>query len=104
MFEKGKLSNVEDLWKEFAISESTGKVVKLKSFNNFDNTIEALTTTALWIDSKPSKGLCNFWLTQPDCEILAIVDSKLANNIKEKLKINYLYNNMVMELIRGLIN
>lgn len=104
MFDKGKLSNVEDLWKEFATSESTGKVVKLKSFNNFDNTIEALSATALWIDSKPSKGLCNFWRTQSDCEILAIVDSKLENNIKEKLKINYLYNNMVMELIRGLIN
>ncbi|KAM0937090.1 hypothetical protein DsansV1_C26g0195501 [Dioscorea sansibarensis] len=57
MLDKGKLSNVEDLWKEFATSELARKVVKLKAFNNFDNTTETLSAKILWIGSKLSKSL-----------------------------------------------
>ncbi|KAM0951089.1 putative Nop domain-containing protein [Dioscorea sansibarensis] len=104
VLDEGKLSNVEDLWKEFATSESARKVVKLKAFSKFENTTEALSAATLLIDSKPSKGLRKFLRTHCDGETLAVADSKLGNAIKEKLKIDCLHNHAVMELMRGLRN
>ncbi|XP_015892928.3 probable nucleolar protein 5-1 [Ziziphus jujuba] len=102
---EGKLSNVEDLWKEFSSSESARKVVKLKAFSKFENTSEALEAATLLIDSKPSKGLRKFLhLHCKDGEKLAVADSKLGNIIKEKLKIDCIHDNAVMELMRGVRN
>ncbi|MQL74137.1 hypothetical protein Taro_006493 [Colocasia esculenta] len=102
VLDEGKLSKVEDLWKEFATSESARQVVKLKAFSKFENTSEALSAATLLIDSKPSKALRKFLRTHCDGETLAVADSKLGNAIKEKLKIDCLHNNAVMELMRGL--
>ncbi|CAL9781141.1 unnamed protein product [Musa acuminata subsp. burmannicoides] len=104
VLDEGKLDKVEDLWKEFATSESARKIVKLKAFNKFENTSDALSAATLLIDSKPSKGLRKFLRTHCDGETLAVADSKLGNAIKEKLKIDCLHNNAVMELMRGLRN
>ncbi|XP_077240539.1 putative nucleolar protein 5-2 [Tasmannia lanceolata] len=101
VLDEGKLSKVEDLWKEFATSDSARKVVKLKAFTKFDNTAEALSAATLLIDSKPSKGLRKFLRAHCDGETLAVADSKLGNAIKEKLQIECLHNNAVMELMRG---
>uniref|UniRef100_A0A1D1ZBY5 Putative nucleolar protein 5-2 n=1 Tax=Anthurium amnicola TaxID=1678845 RepID=A0A1D1ZBY5_9ARAE len=102
VLDEGKLSKVEDLWKEFATSESARQVVKLKAFSKFENTSEALSAATLLIDSKPSKALRKFLRSHCDGETLAVADSKLGNAIKEKLKIDCLHNNAVMELMRGL--
>ncbi|KAJ1292311.1 hypothetical protein BS78_02G382800 [Paspalum vaginatum] len=104
VLDEGKLSHVEDLWKDFASSESARKVVELKAFNKFENTSDALTAATLLIDSKPSKGLRKFLQKHCDGETLAVADSKLGNAIKEKLKIDCLHNSAVMELMRGLRN
>ncbi|XP_077218465.1 putative nucleolar protein 5-2 [Tasmannia lanceolata] len=101
VLDEGKLSKVEDLWKEFATSDSARKMVKLKAFTKFDNTAEALSAATLLIDSKPSKGLRKFLRSHCDGETLAVADSKLGNAIKEKLQIECLHNNAVMELMRG---
>ncbi|KAG9457597.1 hypothetical protein H6P81_002105 [Aristolochia fimbriata] len=101
VLDEGKLSKVEDLWKDFATSESARKVVKLKAFTKFENTSEALSAATLLIDGKPSKGLRKFLRAHCDGETLAVADSKLGNAIKEKLKIECLHNNAVMELMRG---
>ncbi|KAJ8620339.1 hypothetical protein MRB53_028868 [Persea americana] len=101
VLDEGKLSKVEDLWKEFSTSESARQVVKLKAFTKFENTSEALSAATLLIDSKPSKGLRNFLRAHCEGETLAVADSKLGNAIKEKLKIECLHNNAVMELMRG---
>ncbi|RZR90159.1 hypothetical protein BHM03_00017993 [Ensete ventricosum] len=85
VLDEGKLDKVEDLWKEFATSESARKIVKLKAFNKFENTSDALSAATLLIDSKPSKGLRKFLRTHCDGETLAVADSKLGNAIKEKL-------------------
>ncbi|KAM7472717.1 hypothetical protein LguiA_010900 [Lonicera macranthoides] len=118
---EGKLSKVEDLWKEFSTADTarqpaTGKidvglttntspwnvmVVKLKAFSKFENTSEALSAATLLIDSKPSKGLRKFLRAHCDGETLAVADSKLGNAIKEKLQIDCVHNNGVMELMRG---
>ncbi|GAB4855463.1 Ribosomal RNA processing protein 1 A [Ancistrocladus abbreviatus] len=101
VLDEGKLSKVEDLWKEFATSDSARKIVKLKAFNKFENTAEALSSTTLLIDSKPSKGLRKFLRAHCEGEMLAVADSKLGNAIKEKLQIECVHNNVVMELMRG---
>ncbi|PHT82521.1 Nucleolar protein 58 [Capsicum annuum] len=102
VLDEGKLSKVEDLSKEFTTSDSAGKVVKLKAFSKFENTSEALSAATLLIDSKPSKGLCKFLKSHCDGETLGVADSKLGNAIKEKLPIECVHNNVVMELMRGL--
>ncbi|CAM8945985.1 unnamed protein product [Rhodiola kirilowii] len=99
---EGKLAQVEDIWKEFATADSARKVVKLKAFSKFENTQEALSAATLLIDSKPSKDLRKFLRAHCDSETLAVADSKLGNAIKEKLKIDCVHNQAVMELIRGL--
>ncbi|KAF9607675.1 hypothetical protein IFM89_038146 [Coptis chinensis] len=102
VLDEGKLSKVEDLWKEFSTSDSARKVVKLKAFEKFENTSEALSAATLLIDSKPSKGLRKFLRAHcGDGEALGIADSKLGNAIKEKLQIECVHNNSVMELMRG---
>ncbi|XP_004239682.1 probable nucleolar protein 5-2 [Solanum lycopersicum] len=102
VLDEGKLSKVEDLSKEFTTSDSARKVVKLKAFSKFENTSEALSAATLLIDSKPSKGLRKFLKAHCDGETLGIADSKLGNAIKEKLQIECVHNNVVMELMRGL--
>ncbi|KAH9307437.1 hypothetical protein KI387_035348, partial [Taxus chinensis] len=102
VLDEGKLSKVEDLWKEFQTTESARKVVKLKAFSKFENTAEALTAATLLVDSKPSKGLRSFLRQECEGETLAVADSKLGNAIKEKLKIECVHSNGIMELMRGL--
>ncbi|XP_055813609.1 probable nucleolar protein 5-2 [Solanum dulcamara] len=101
VLDEGKLSKVEDLWKDFSSTDSARKVVKLKAFSKFENTSEALSAATLLIDSKPSKGLRKFLKAHCDGETLGVADSKLGNAIKEKLQIDCVHNNVVMELMRG---
>lgn len=101
VLDEGKLSKVEDLWKEFSTADSARKIVKLKAFSKFENTSEALSAATLLIDSKPSKGLRKFLRAHCEDEALAVADSKLGNAIKEKLQIDCVHNNAVMELMRG---
>ncbi|EEF29163.1 nucleolar protein nop56, putative [Ricinus communis] len=102
VLDEGKLSKVEDLSKEFANADSARKVVKLKAFSKFENTSKALEAATKLLDSAPSKGLRKFLKSHCDGETLAVADSKLGNAIKDKLKIDCVHNNAVMELMRGL--
>ncbi|KAF6176652.1 hypothetical protein GIB67_034514 [Kingdonia uniflora] len=104
VLDEGKLDKVEELWKDFATSEAARQVVKLKAFTKFENTADALSAATLLIDSKPSKGLRKFLRTHCHGDKLAVADSKLGNAIKEKLQIDCVHNNTVMELMRGLRN
>ncbi|XP_061946554.1 probable nucleolar protein 5-2 [Populus nigra] len=101
VLDEGKLSKVEDLGKEFSSPDSARKVVKLKAFSKFENTSEALESVTKIIDSSTSKGLRKFLRANCDGETLAVADSKLGNAIKDKLKIECVHNNAVMELMRG---
>ncbi|KAL1220850.1 putative nucleolar protein 5-1 [Cardamine amara subsp. amara] len=101
VLDEGKLANVEDLGNEFATAASARKMVKLKAFDKFDNTSDALEAVAKLLEGTPSKGLRNFLKANCKGESLAVADSKLGNIIKEKLKIDCVHNNAVMELLRG---
>ncbi|KAL8130485.1 hypothetical protein V2J09_019640 [Rumex salicifolius] len=104
VLDEGKLSKVEDLWNEFTTADSARKIVKLKAFDKFENTAEALSAATLLIESKASKGLRKFLRSHCQGETLAVADSKLGNAIKEKLQIDCVHNNAVMELMRGVRN
>ncbi|EEF49729.1 nucleolar protein nop56, putative [Ricinus communis] len=101
VLDEGKLSKVEDLSKEFSTADSARKVVKLKAFSKFENTSEALEAATKIIEGTASKGLRKFLRAHCDGEILGVADSKLGNAIKEKLKIECVHSNAVMELMRG---
>ncbi|KAI9162149.1 hypothetical protein LWI28_024311 [Acer negundo] len=101
VLDEGKLSKVEDLWQDFTTAETARQIVKLKAFSKFENTSEALQATTCLLESKPSKDLRKFLRAHCDGETLAVADSKLGNAIKEKLKIECVHNNAVMELMRG---
>ncbi|KAJ0704464.1 putative Nop domain-containing protein [Helianthus annuus] len=101
VLDEGKLSKVDDLWKEFSSADTARQVVKLKAFSKFENTSEALSAATLLVESKPSKGLRKFLRAHCDGESLAVADSKLGNAIKEKLQIDCVHNTAVMELMRG---
>ncbi|KAK2364449.1 putative nucleolar protein 5-1 [Trifolium repens] len=101
VLKEGKLSKVEDLQNEFSSSDSARKIVKLKAFSKFENISEATEAASLLIDSKASKGLRKFLRVNCENETLGVADSKLGNIIKDKLKIECVHNNAVMELMRG---
>ncbi|KAG9155981.1 hypothetical protein Leryth_012056 [Lithospermum erythrorhizon] len=101
VLDEGKLSKVEDLANDFAKIDSAKKVVKLKAFSKFENMADALSVAQLLVESKPSKGLRKFLRAHCENETLAVADSKLGNAIKEKLQIECVHNNAVMELMRG---
>ncbi|PWA95929.1 nop domain, NOP5, NOSIC [Artemisia annua] len=101
VLDEGKLSKTDDLWKEFESADAARQLVKLKAFSKFENTEEALAAATCLIDSKPTKSLRKFLKAHCDGEILAVADSKLGNAIKEKLQIDCVHNQGVMELMRG---
>ncbi|CAI5463775.1 unnamed protein product [Closterium sp. Yama58-4] len=96
-----KLDKVEDIWKHFESPESASKVVKLKAFDKFENTADALGAATALVESKLSKGLKKFVKAQCQGETLAVADSKLGNIIKEKLGVTCVHSAAVMELMRG---
>ncbi|GMI65269.1 hypothetical protein HRI_000196200 [Hibiscus trionum] len=101
VLDEGKLNKVEDLAKEFLAADSARKVVSLQAFSKFENTAEALEAATKLLESTPSKGLRKFLRAHCDGQTLGVADSKLGNAIKEKLKIDCVHNNAVMELLRG---
>ncbi|GKV07380.1 hypothetical protein SLEP1_g19164 [Rubroshorea leprosula] len=101
VLDEGKLSRVEDLQRDFLDAESARRMVKLKAFSKFENTAEGLEAITKLIEGTPSKGLRKFLKAHCEGETLGVADSKLGNAIKEKLKIECVHSNAVMELLRG---
>ena len=92
---------IKALAKSFSSAESAKKVVSMKAFGKFENTTDALAAAATMVESKVGKSLKAFLKKHVKDETLAIADSKLGVAIKEKLGIECVYSNNVMELMRG---
>ena len=79
--------------------------VRLQAFQKFKNTTEALAATTALVESKLSKGLKKFLqkkvVDKGLQENLAILDSKLGGAVKEKLGIQCVYDNSILNLCRG---
>lgn len=60
-------------------------MVKLKAFEKFENTTDALNAASHLVESKLPKGLRKFLKKECQGETLAIADSKLGKAISDKL-------------------
>ncbi|XP_077997510.1 nucleolar protein 58-like isoform X2 [Glandiceps talaboti] len=100
-----KLKEVDNLYKDFQTAEGASKVVKLKQFEKFKDTTEALAAATASVEGKMSKGLKKVMkkLVAKDAHAeLAVADTKLGNAIKEKFNITCVHNTAIQELMRGI--
>lgn len=104
--DSSKLSEVNDIAAHFATPEQAAQVVKLKAFNAFKDTTEAVAAAADIVDSQIGKGLKKFLkkcLKDEDPEAtLAVTDKALGGLIKEKIGVQCVHNDSTNELMRGI--
>ena len=83
LLDEKKLQSVENLYEDFSTAEAARKVVKLKSFEKFEDTTKALASAASLIEGKMSKDLKHFLkkiFAKDAHEKLAVADAKLGKN------------------------
>ncbi|KOC65399.1 Nucleolar protein 58 [Habropoda laboriosa] len=102
LLDENKLAEVENLYHDFETPEAANKIVKLKHFEKFVDTTEALAATTAAVEGKLCKSLkkilkkyCNELQEQ-----LAVADAKLGNAIKDKLSLSCISNTAIQELMR----
>ena len=103
LLDEKKLLQSENLYQDFASVESAKKVIKLKSFEKFEDTSKALASAASLIEGKMSKDLKKFLkgvFAKDAHEKLAVADAKLGQAIKSKLEIDCVADSSVSELMR----
>uniref|UniRef100_A0A8C1K787 Nucleolar protein 58 n=1 Tax=Cyprinus carpio TaxID=7962 RepID=A0A8C1K787_CYPCA len=102
VLDEQKLQQVDSLWKEFETPEKANKVVKLKHFEKFQDTTEALAAATAMVEGKLGKSLKKVLkkvVAKEAHEQLAITDVKLGGVIK----VNASYH-LLAELMRGIRN
>ncbi|KAM5153279.1 nucleolar protein 58 [Mantella aurantiaca] len=107
VLDESKLQEVDSIWKEFETPEKANKVVKLKHFEKFQDTTEALAAATALVEGKISKNLRKVLkkiAAKEAHEQLAIADAKLGGVIKDKANISCVHSAMVAELMRGIRN
>ncbi|XP_051162802.1 nucleolar protein 58-like [Leptopilina boulardi] len=102
LLDENKLAKTDNLYHDFETPEAAGRVVKLKHFEKFADTTEALAATTAAVEGKVSKSLKK--ILKKYCsevqEQLAVADAKLGNAIKDKLSLSCVSNTNVQELMR----
>ncbi|XP_071370680.1 nucleolar protein 58 isoform X2 [Centroberyx affinis] len=107
VLDESKLQEVDSLWKEFETPEKANKVVKLKHFEKFQDTTEALAAATALTEGKIGKSLKKVLkkvVAKEAHEQLAISDAKLGGVIKDKLSLSCVHSPAVAELMRGIRN
>ncbi|XP_052865927.1 nucleolar protein 58 isoform X2 [Anopheles cruzii] len=102
-----KLKEIDNLYLEFESPEQAGKIVKLKHFEKFADTTEALSAATAAVEGKVSKTLKKALkkLVVEDVQNqLLVADAKLGNAIKDKLSLQCVSNTSVQELMRCIRN
>uniref|UniRef100_A0A2K6EJS4 Nop domain-containing protein n=1 Tax=Propithecus coquereli TaxID=379532 RepID=A0A2K6EJS4_PROCO len=99
-----KLQEVDSLWKEFETPEKANKIVKLKHFEKFQDTAEALAAFTALMEGKINKQLKKVLkkIVKEAHEPLAVADAKLGGVIKDKLNLSCIHSPVVNELMRGI--
>ncbi|KAK5847641.1 hypothetical protein PBY51_016751 [Eleginops maclovinus] len=103
VLDESKLQQIDSLHKEFDTPEKANKVVKLKHFEKFQDTTEALAAATALTEGKIGKSLKKVLkkvVAKEAHEQLAISDAKLGGVIKEKLDLACIHSPMVAELMR----
>ncbi|KAK3557465.1 hypothetical protein QTP70_027932 [Hemibagrus guttatus] len=105
VLDEQKLQQVDSLWKEFETPEKANKIVKLKHFEKFQDTTEALAAATALVEGKLGKTLKKVLkkvVAKEAHEQLAITDAKLGGVIKDKLNLSCVHSPAVAELMRGI--
>ncbi|KAI8576899.1 hypothetical protein K450DRAFT_254828 [Umbelopsis ramanniana AG] len=107
LVDDGKMEKPENIWKDFQTAEQANKTVKLKAFQKFENTTDALSAVTGIVEGKLPKNLKKFLETEiSDKEMkkesLIICDPKLGSAVNKKLGINVVSDSTVMDLYRGI--
>lgn len=103
VLDESKLQQVDSLYREFETPEKANKVVKLKHFEKFQDTTEALAAATALVEGKVGKSLKKVLkkiVAKEAHEQLAISDAKLGGVIKEKMDISCVHSPAVAELMR----
>ncbi|KAM7365483.1 hypothetical protein PAMP_016404 [Pampus punctatissimus] len=103
VLDESKLQQVDSLYKEFETPEKANKIVKLKHFEKFQDTTEALAAATALVEGKIGKSLKKVLkkvVAKEAHEQLAISDAKLGGIIKEKLDLSCVHSPAVAELMR----
>lgn len=103
VLDESKLQQVDSLYKEFETPEKANKIVKLKHFEKFQDTTEALAAATALTEGKIGKSLKKVLkkvVAKEAHEQLAISDVKLGGVIKEKLDVSCIHSPAVAELMR----
>ncbi|XP_051162618.1 nucleolar protein 58-like [Leptopilina boulardi] len=102
LLDENKLVKTDNLYHDFETPEAAGRVVKLKHFEKFADTTEALAATTAAVEGKLGKSLKK--ILKKYCsevqEQLAVADAKLGTAIKDKLSLQCVSNTNVQELMR----
>ncbi|KAM3856981.1 nucleolar protein 58 [Diretmus argenteus] len=107
VLDESKLQEIDNLYKEFETPEKANKVVKLKHFEKFQDTTEALAAATALVEGKIGKSLKKVLkkvVAKEAHEQLAISDAKLGGVIKDKLNLSCVHSPAVAELMRGIRN
>ncbi len=103
LLDEKKLQKCDNLYQDFSSAEAAKKVIKLKSFEKFEDTTKALASAASLIEGKMSKDLKHFLkkvFAKDAHEKLAVADAKLGQSIKSKLDIECVADSSISELMR----
>uniref|UniRef100_A0A182RFT9 Nucleolar protein 58 n=1 Tax=Anopheles funestus TaxID=62324 RepID=A0A182RFT9_ANOFN len=103
LLDDNKFKEIDNLYLEFQTPEKASKIVKLKHFEKFSDTTEALSAATAAVEGKLSKSLKKALkkLVVDDVQNqLLVADAKLGNAIKEKLSLQCVANTSVQELMR----
>lgn len=103
LLDEKKLNQVDNLYLEFETPEKANKIVKLKHFQKFSDTTEALAAATAMVEGKVSKTLKKTLKKLVVEEVqneLLVADAKLGNAIKDKMDLQCVSNSGVQELLR----
>lgn len=105
LLDEKKLQKIDNLYKDFETPDAASKIVKLKHFEKFNDTTEALAAATATVEGKMSKSLKKVLkkiVAKDIHQELAVADAKLGGVIKEKLSLNCVSSSAVQELMRGI--
>merc|ERR1711909_102829 len=93
------------LYEDFDSLDKANQIVKLKKFQKFEDTTEALAAATALVEGKMSKSLKKLLKKVASNELqeeLAVADAKVGNLIQEKFDISCVTSTAVNELMRGI--
>ncbi|CAH1954032.1 unnamed protein product [Acanthoscelides obtectus] len=103
LLDEKKLKEAENLYKSFESPETASRIIKLKHFEKFADTTEALSATTAAVEGKLSKSLKKVLKKYVDKDLqeqLLVADSKLGIAIKDKFDLQCISNSAVQELMK----